>query len=172
MLRALKVMMKDFKISDSEELYVLPQPTEYCEQASQKVADNLVMTDAEWDEFHHDEETIASQRFINCSNTVTELETIAIDSHVIPMMVDLTHESDVPPVKPEDDEVLPSDSTVESEYNCIHTVETLLGDKQLIQCAICGSMMPGHPELLHTCIYQHRSTMFVQAFGTVGIDSE
>ena len=96
-LRALKVMMKEFKISDNEELYVLPQPTEYCEQASQKVADNLVMTDAEWEEVHNDEEAVSSQRFINCSSTVTELETIVIDSDVFPMTVDLTHEDDVPP---------------------------------------------------------------------------
>ena len=96
-LEALVDVMKDFKLGDDEELYKFPESTQYSEETSQKVADNLVMTDADWDAFHHDDAAVASQTFINCSSTVTELETIVIDSQedILPMSVDLTHENDV-----------------------------------------------------------------------------
>ena len=72
--------MERFTLSDTEELYVLVTQPQYCKEASQKVEENLSMTDEQWVDLHHDEGASSSQRFINCSKTVTELETIAIDS--------------------------------------------------------------------------------------------
>ena len=41
-------------------------------------------------------------------------------------------------------------------------VEDLLGDHKLSQCLVCGIMMAGKPDLVHRCVSQHQSTIFIE----------
>ena len=169
-LDALISVMQGFQITETEELYVLKVEQQHHEETAPTVVDELSMTDEQWGELHHDDEaTASSQRVFNCCRTVTELETIVVDSQAIPMVVDLTHEDDGPPEQREESTQAPPDN---AEPEGILTIETILGNHQLAQCVVCGLMEPGNPAMLHRCIFQHKTFNFVEAHGTVDINSK